>query len=70
MLHDRRASLSWDRPSRLVIAAVLVAPTRAVVTFASTEPAKHIAQGAKYLQQLRDKDAKLVNESERLFFLQ
>ncbi len=35
-----------------------------------TKPPKHVTDGARCLQQLRDKDAKLVNEVERYFFLQ
>jgi hypothetical protein len=34
------------------------------------KPAKHVADGTKCLQKLRDKDAKMVNEVERYFFLQ
>lgn len=36
---------------------------------AAGEPPAHAVEGAKYLQQLRDKDPKMVGEAERFFFL-
>jgi hypothetical protein len=62
----------YDIPSiKRAIIRYMIASTKDVAAGGGDEkPAKHVAQGAKYLQQLRDKDAKMVNESERLFFLQ
>lgn len=34
------------------------------------KPPKHATEGARYLAQLRDRDAKMVNDAERFFFLQ
>lgn len=36
---------------------------------AAVEPPKHAVDGAKYLQQLREKDPKMVTEAERFFYL-
>ena len=33
-------------------------------------PPRHVTEGARYLAKLRDKDAKMVNDAERFFFLQ
>jgi len=62
----------YNIPSiKRAIIRYMIASTKDVPSGGGDEkPAKHVAEGTKYLQQLRDKDAKMVNEVERYFFLQ
>lgn len=62
----------YNIPSiKRAIIRYMIASTKDVAGGGGTEkPPQHVADGAKYLQQLRDRDAKTVNEVERYFFLQ
>jgi hypothetical protein len=62
----------YNIPSiKRAIIRYMIASTKDVPAGGGEEkPPKHVAEGAKRLQQLRDKDAKLVSEVERYFFLQ
>jgi hypothetical protein len=48
----------------------MIASTKDVPAGGGEPPGKHVAEGARCLEQLRNKDAKMVNEAERYFFLQ
>jgi hypothetical protein len=48
----------------------MIASTKDVPAGGGEKPPRHVTDGAKLLAQLRDKDAKMVNEVERYFFLQ
>jgi hypothetical protein len=71
-LMDLYGAEGYDIPSiKRSIIRYMIASTKDVSPGGGEqEPPPHVAQGVKYLQKLRDKDAKMVNESERLFFLQ
>ena len=47
----------------------MIASTKDTPGGGAAEPPEHVVSGTKYLKQLRDKDAKMVNEAERFFFL-
>lgn len=47
----------------------MIASTKDIPGGGAKEPPPHVVAGTKYLKQLRDKDAKMVNEAERFFFL-
>jgi len=52
------------------IVRYMIASTKDVPAGGGEPPGKHVAEGARCLEKLRDKDPKLVNEAERYFFLQ
>jgi hypothetical protein len=52
------------------IVRYMIASTKDVPAGGGEPPGKHVAEGARCLERLRDKDPKLVNEAERYFFLQ
>ncbi|HLJ10577.1 MAG TPA: hypothetical protein VKU82_05280 [Planctomycetaceae bacterium] len=48
----------------------MISSTKDVPAGGGEKPPKHAVEGGRCLEQLRDKDAKMVNEVERYFFLQ
>lgn len=61
----------YDIPSiKRAIIRYMIASTKDVPSGGGEKPPRHIVDGEKYLKQLRDRDAKMVNEVERYFFLQ
>ncbi|HTI50758.1 MAG TPA: hypothetical protein VL475_07400 [Planctomycetaceae bacterium] len=59
----------YNVPSiKRAIIRYMIASTKDVAAGAG-EPPKHAADGTRYLQQLREKDPKMVSEAERFFFL-
>jgi hypothetical protein len=59
----------YNVPSiKRAIIRYMIASTKDIAA-GSGEPPKHAAEGTRYLQQLREKDPKMVSEAERFFFL-
>ncbi|MBI3861831.1 MAG: hypothetical protein HY290_08035 [Planctomycetia bacterium] len=52
------------------IVRFMIASTKDVPAGGGETPGKHVAEGARYLDELRKLDPKIVNEAERYFFLQ
>src|SRR5262249_14824160 len=52
------------------IVRFMIASTKDVPAGGGEKTTHHAVEGAKYLEDLRNKDAKLVNEVERYFYLQ
>lgn len=61
----------YNVPSiKRAIIRYMLASTKDVAQGGGMEAPQHVAAGTKYLQQLREKDPKLVSEVERFFLLQ
>jgi hypothetical protein len=59
----------YNVPSiKRAIIRYMIASTKDIAA-GSGNPPKHAAEGTRYLQQLREKDPKMVSEAERFFFL-
>jgi hypothetical protein len=71
-LMDLYGAEGYEIPSiKRAIIRYMIASTKDVPAGGGEEkPPRHITDGTRYLQQLRDKDAKMVNEAERLYFFQ
>jgi len=48
----------------------MIASTKDVPAGGGEQPTRHVTDGARHLEELRNKDAKMVNDAERFFFLQ
>jgi hypothetical protein len=60
----------YNVPSiKRAIIRYMIASTKDVPSGGVEKVPEHAAAGAKYLQRLREKDPKMVNEAERFFFL-
>jgi len=61
----------YNIPSmKRAIIRYMIASTKDVPGGGGEKPPKHAVDGARYLEELRNKDAKMVNDAERFFFLQ
>lgn len=61
----------YNIPSmKRAIIRYMIASTKDVSAGGGEKPPKHAVDGARYLEELRNKDAKMVNDAERYFFLQ
>jgi len=71
-LMDLYGAEGYEIPSiKRAIIRYMIASTKDVAGGGGEEkPPRHVTDGTKYLQKLRDKDAKMVNEAERLYFFQ
>jgi hypothetical protein len=69
---DLYGAEGYEIPSiKRAVIRYMIASTKDVGPGGGEEkPPQHVADGTRLLQQLRDKDAKMVNEVERFFFLQ
>jgi hypothetical protein len=62
---------AYDQPSiKRAIVRFIISSTKDVPAGGGDEPGEHVVQGARYLEELRAKDPKTVNEAERYYFLQ
>jgi hypothetical protein len=70
-LRELYGAEAFDSPSiKRSIVRYMIASTKDVPAGGGEAPGKHVAEGARYLEELRKKDPKTVNEAERYFFLQ
>lgn len=61
----------YNVPSiKRAIIRYMIASTKDIPQGGGEKTPQHAADGAKYLQQLREKDPKMVSEAERFFFIQ
>ncbi|HEY2250092.1 MAG TPA: hypothetical protein VGH74_03485, partial [Planctomycetaceae bacterium] len=61
----------YNIPSmKRAIIRYMIASTKDVPAGGGEKPPKHATDGARYLEELRNKDSKMVNDAERFFFLQ
>jgi hypothetical protein len=60
----------YNLPSvKRAIVRYLIASTKDVPADGAEKPGEHVAAGARYLEELRELDPKIVNEAERFFLL-
>ncbi len=70
-LRELYGAEAYDSPSiKRSIVRFMISSTKDVPAGGGEAPGKHVAEGARYLDELRKKDPKIVNEAERYFFLQ
>ena len=71
-LMELYAAEGYEIPSiKRAIIRYMIASTKDVPAGGGEEqPPRHVTDGTKYLEKLRNKDAKMVNEAERLYFFQ
>jgi len=61
----------YNIPSiKRAIIRYLIASTKDTAAGGGDEPPRHVTEATRLLEELRDRDAKMVNEVERYFFLQ
>lgn len=70
-LRELYGAEEYNIPSiKRAIVRYMIASTKDVPAGGGESPGKHVAEGARYLEELRKQDPKTVNEAERYFFLQ
>jgi hypothetical protein len=70
-LMDLYGAEEYNIPSiKRAIIRYMIASTKDVPAGGGEKTPRHVAEGAKNLEALRNKDAKMVNDAERFFFLQ
>ena len=70
-LRDLYGAEEYNIPSiKRAIVRYMISSTKDVPAGGGEAPGEHVAEGARYLEELRKLDPKTVNEAERYFFLQ